>query len=1173
MLLRRAKRPWGRGLYSGICLAGFTLAGKKPLNRPPVALRVDSRQVVVGAALDTHKLLCAFHTVEQLLPHRERQGSVVGTVYNQYRTRNVGDLGRVVKDTPGEGGQHSQPLRFEMVAGVCQRSYQNQAGQIPMLRVVHGNSRTYGAAEQDDMRKGEPQAVGSIADRSPSILVDAFLGGFPLTLPISPIADPEHVAAELLQMQKNVYPVGKVTCIPVEVNYQLGRSRVGDVVGLKPDVIGRSDEHLLDRLRQRGGARRGVREESHAVDNPVTVHSQYNPDDHGESERRRCGSHPRPRSQTFSSKNGHTGKYCISAGAVPAHSPSQRQYIGLVATSTKFTDSEIEQHAFPAIIRAGRALVDRGAVKDIQFYGKDIVASVRAGCRHTAVIARRVPLQYTCTCGYAYGGACEHVIAAMLAVNARDAVQIGLELDTGVQSDKQDTPARDDVPQSELASEIEDLAPPPVARLYLNEYGGLLVLELRFAYGGLAEFARREPDKQRLITRGDGTFCRVHRSRARESMFAARLADFDLVPYSSGSYTPRCTPQLWVQNRLPELVEEGFEVYGRENLQSCQVREDKPSLGLSVRFEGDQVLCEPDVSFDGIAAPLQSVFDAAIKGERYVKLADGSTGVLPQEWLERFVELFALSERRPEGSTLTVSEHQIQVLDRLDSIATASNWDERAREVRRSLATFDGVPHVKTPSQFRGQLRSYQQAGYEWLCFLQQARLGGVLADDMGLGKTIQTLALLQHQKERRVRPRTSLLVVPTSLLFNWTREAQRFAPKLLVMQYHGPQRKKYGAEDMRLADLIITTYGTVQRDLDTLLRLGFNYVILDESQAIKNPLSATSESVRTLRARNHLALSGTPLENNLSELWSLFAFVNPGMLGPYRRFLEHYAKPIERDRNSPRAETLKRLIAPCILRRTKEQVAKDLPPKSENVLYCTMTPSQQTFYEITRDAYRSRIMQSIDEVGMEQSRMQILEGLLRLRQICCHPALVDPKFGGDSGKFSLMDSSLEEIIGGGHKVLIFSQFVSALQIVAKRLERKEIRYQVLTGKTRDRGKAVDDFQTSRDVAVMLISLKAGGTGLNLTAADYVIHLDPWWNPAVENQASARAHRIGQTRNVFVYKMITQDSVEERVLQLQQSKRELFDMIIDTESSVFKTLTRGDIEDLFSGAHAHSGSG
>jgi non-specific serine/threonine protein kinase len=362
---------------------------------------------------------------------------------------------------------------------------------------------------------------------------------------------------------------------------------------------------------------------------------------------------------------------------------------------------------------------------------------------------------------------------------------------------------------------------------------------------------------------------------------------------------------------------------------------------------------------------------------------------------------------------------------------------------------------------------------------------------------------------------------------------------------------------------LILTTYGHLRRDIVFLKDITFNYAILDESQNIKNPLSETSKAVRLLNARNRLALTGTPVENNTMDLWSQFAFVNPGLLGDQNFFKETFMRPIEREQNVQVASTLKRLIFPFVLRRTKEDVAKELPPKVESMIYSPMSDEQQKMYDKWRKSYRDHIMAEIESQGLNKSKFKVLEGLTKLRQISCHPGLIDSGYMDTSGKFDALNEMVEEIILEDHKVLIFSQFVQMLQIIKKSLNVDEIPYAYLDGSTKDRESQVNAFQNDPDIKIFLISLKAGGTGLNLTAADYVIHYDPWWNPAVEMQATDRAYRIGQTRKVFAYKLISKDSVEEKIVKLQNRKRELVNSLISTEESFFKSLNRDDILDLF----------
>ena len=826
----------------------------------------------------------------------------------------------------------------------------------------------------------------------------------------------------------------------------------------------------------------------------------------------------------------------------------------------------IDEHAFPAVVRAGADIHEKQLLRNLQQVGADIHASFECVPTCTAVISRTPgsPVQYTCTCGYKYGGACEHVVAAMLAVNSQRAVQVGFDFEAM---------AREPVPvevEPELlptgAAEVERISTTPTPRLYLEQRDGFLLVELRFAYddthGSIVEFSGRDHDQEKLVVCRDGAVRRIVRSRLREIRVPDQLLDHGLEQYSRGFYTPAWDPGVWVEEDLSALSDAGFEVFGQEKLLATKVRTARPSLGVSVRADGDFFSVQLDATFDGVPASMGDVFQSVMGGTTFVRLSDGSTGRIPDEWIQRLSDVLALVESA--SAPLRVRRAAAPaLLEALDAIAQA-HMGSQAESVRAALRGFDGVTATPLPAGFAGTLRPYQQAGYDWLHFLRRFNLGGCLADDMGLGKTVQTLALLLHEHEQGTKPRTSLLVVPNSLMFNWERESKRFTPGLRILRYHGPDRKRYSHVEMAFADIVLTTYGTVLQDSDILGSIRFNYIILDESQAIKNPLSDSSQKIRRLQGMRRLALSGTPIENGLSELWSLFTFLNPGMLGTYRHFSAHFVKPIQSDPTSPRAQLLRGTIKPCVLRRTKRQVATDLPPKTETVLTCTMDGAQRTLYDITCDLCRAQLATTIHNKGIEHSHIEIVQGLLRLRQICVHPALVDTAFRGDSCKFTLLFERLDGLIADGHRVLIFSQFVTALELLRTALTAKGIRTEILTGKTTDRQGVVDRFQNDDTIPIMLISLKAGGTGLNLTAADYVVHLDPWWNPASENQASDRAYRIGQTRPVFVYKLIVRDSVEERVLLLQQSKQAVFDAVISTEASVLKQLTEDDVLRLFS---------
>ena len=547
------------------------------------------------------------------------------------------------------------------------------------------------------------------------------------------------------------------------------------------------------------------------------------------------------------------------------------------------------------------------------------------------------------------------------------------------------------------------------------------------------------------------------------------------------------------------------------------------------------------------------------KRERYVKLADGSIGEIPEAWLDRYRHLFALGELHDEQ--LRLAPHHVTLLEHL--LEETDHVDAEFERRRERLKDMNGIVSRDLPPGFDGVLRPYQKAGYEWLHFLHDYAFGGCLADDMGTGKTIQTLVFLQSVRTSGQATASSLIVMPRSLIFNWQREIARWTPDLRVL-VHTDQGRSSTVEEFADYDLVLTTYGTMLRDIGLFTTYQFHYVILDEAQAIKNPGSQTARAARALRSDHRLTLTGTPVENSTLELWSQFAFLNPGMLGSLEHFRAEFAAPIENDGDEETAALLRRMVNPFILRRTKDQVALDLPQRDERVLYCEMEPAQAKLYQRYRDHYRALLLNLIDTEGMNDVRMKVLEGLLRLRQICNHPRLVEADFRGRSAKFEQLLETLETLHAEGHKALVFSQFVQMLTLLREHLDQRGLRYAYLDGKTRDRAAVVDAFQANPELPFFLISLKAGGVGLNLTAADYVIHIDPWWNPAVEQQATDRSHRIGQEKPVFIYKLIVRDSVEEKILQLQDRKRALADQLITSERGIVKALTRADVADLFS---------
>jgi len=585
-------------------------------------------------------------------------------------------------------------------------------------------------------------------------------------------------------------------------------------------------------------------------------------------------------------------------------------------------------------------------------------------------------------------------------------------------------------------------------------------------------------------------------------------------------------------------------------------------LKMEVKSGVDWFELDGSAVFGDARISLPRLLRAIKQGETLVKLDDGTLGVLPEDWMKKYGLLAGLGT--VEDGHLRFMRPQAGLLDALLAAEPNVAVDAIFARVRQELRGFTGVIAADPPAQFTGELRGYQREGLGWLFFLQRFGFGGCLADDMGLGKTIQVLALLESRRAVRstqsgsVR-RPSLVIVPRSLVFHWKREADRFAPDLAILDHSGVARRKPG-DHFEDYDLVITTYGTLARDAIQFKEQRFDYCILDEAQAIKNASTLASKAVRLVRSDHRLAMSGTPVENHLGELWSLFEFLNPGMLGSATIFAS-----IGRNPDEPTRALLARALRPFILRRTKGQVAAELPEKTEQTIYCDLEGKEKKLYDELRDYYRARLLRGDASEGNGRYQIQVLEALLRLRQAACHPGLIDKKkIAEPSAKIDTLLAQLDQVLEENHKVLVFSQFTSLLAIVRSRLDTANIPYAYLDGRTRDREARVEQFQKDPGVRLFLISLKAGGLGLNLHAAEYVYLLDPWWNPAVEAQAIDRAHRIGQTRRVFAYRLIARDTVEEKVLALQQSKRDLADAIISADNSIMRNLTREDLELLLS---------
>jgi hypothetical protein len=602
------------------------------------------------------------------------------------------------------------------------------------------------------------------------------------------------------------------------------------------------------------------------------------------------------------------------------------------------------------------------------------------------------------------------------------------------------------------------------------------------------------------------------------------------------------------------------------------------TFSLSVTSGIDWFELHGEIRFDDRIAKLPELLTALKRGENLIPLDDGTFGILPEEWLKKYGMLPRFGTAQDDHFRFSLC--QVGLLDALLASQPEFKCDHVFQHAREELMNFSGVQPCNPPEGFTGALRGYQKDGLGWIHFLEKFGFGGCLADDMGLGKTVQVLAMLEERRQKRLLavqkagkgkgltrqdgfPGPSLVVAPKSLVFNWIQEAKRFTPKLKVLDHTGANRLKPG-DHFENYDVILTTYGTLRNnDAVEFKDVQFDCCILDEGQMIKNASSQSAKATRLLKANHRLVLSGTPIENHLGELWSLFEFLNPGMLGSATVF-----KLSGPGAGNPDPETrtlLGKALRPFILRRTKGQVARELPEKLEQTLYCDLDSKQRKLYNELRDHYRRSLLNQVEREGMNKSKIQILEALLRLRQAALHPGLIDrSKKFHPSAKLEVLLSQLEQITEEEHKVLVFSQFTSFLAILREELDKQKTPYAYLDGQTRNRGGVVEQFQTDPDCRLFLLSLKAGGLGLNLTSAEYVYLLDPWWNPAVEAQAIDRTHRIGQTRKVFAYRIIARDTVEEKVLELQQTKRALADAIINADNSLIRNLAREDLELLLS---------
>jgi len=707
----------------------------------------------------------------------------------------------------------------------------------------------------------------------------------------------------------------------------------------------------------------------------------------------------------------------------------------------------------------------------------------------------------------------------------------------------------------------------PEVKLMLHEKGDYLVFQPIFTYKG---FDTKAKDKDELIIPQGDKVIVVHRNRIAESQFIDRLRTLhsNFISFDDGAALALKGAEVlknnWFFLFVDAMNEARTPVYGFESLKNFRFNTAKPTTHIYISSHTDWFDAKVDILFGDQKVSVAEVKKALANKQQFVQLNDGTLGILPEEWLKKYSLLFRVGEGRTDQ--LKLSRYHLSVIDELYDNRDAEELTIRLEEKYDRIRSFDNIKEIDAPINLQPILRPYQVAGFQWLNYLQEVSWGGILADDMGLGKTVQALSFLQHFYDTHDGALKALVVCPTTLIYNWENEIKKFTPELEYYIHHGSLRSR-NLEELGKHHVIITTYGTLRSDIKLFLQIPLDYVILDESQAIKNPSSKVTKAASLLNAKHRLCMSGTPLQNNTFDIYAQMNFLNPGMLGSVEFFRQEFAIPIDKFGEAEQKEHLKKILYPFILRRTKEQVAKDLPAKTETVLFCEMEDEQRKIYDAYRNDFRSRIMGTIEEQGISRSQLTILQGLMKLRQICDSPAILNEQeqFPNHSIKLEELAREITENIGN-HKALVFSQFLGMLGLIREKLTQLGVKFEYFDGSTSapDREKAIQAFQNDEETRVFLISLKAGGVGLNLTAADYVYIVDPWWNPAVEQQAIDRTHRIGQTKNIFAYRMICKDTIEDKIVQLQEKKRLLAKELISDDATFVKALTREDVEYLFS---------
>ncbi|RZK81364.1 MAG: ATP-dependent helicase [Pedobacter sp.] len=706
--------------------------------------------------------------------------------------------------------------------------------------------------------------------------------------------------------------------------------------------------------------------------------------------------------------------------------------------------------------------------------------------------------------------------------------------------------------------------------VYLSESGEFVLITPVMKYGGLeipVISKKQIRSKDRL-----GNLFTLARDTDRELQFISNIArthpyfldqmeEFGDQEHADCFYLhrKRFLEEAWFLEAFETWRNKGIAILGFNELKENKLSQYKANISIVVNSGMDWFETAIKIKFNQQTVALKHLHKSIRNKNKFVQLDDGTAGILPKEWIAKFEAYFNAGEiiedqlRTPNINFRSVDE--LYEDDLLDGKAK-----EQLTFFKSKLSAFESIADVPVPADLNAELRRYQREGLNWLNFLDDFNFGACLADDMGLGKTIQVISFLLSQRDK-IGFNTNLIVVPASLIANWQQEIIKFAPSLAVLTIYGAERSKT-AQNFSNYEVVLTSYGTLLSDIRFLKEYRFNYVFLDESQTIKNPESQRYKAARLLQSRSKVVLTGTPIENNTFDLYGQLSFACPGLLGSKEEFKRLYSVPIDQFKDSTRAKELQKRINPFILRRTKEQVAKELPDKTEMVIYCEMGQQQREVYDTCREEIRDMLLGRTED-EYTKSAMHVLKGITKLRQICNSTALMkDDKYYGDIS--SKMEVLLEQIEGKSpnHKILVFSQFVTMLDLVKKELDGKAIGYAYLTGKTRNRAEVVNSFQEDPEKRVFLISLKAGGTGLNLTQADYVYLIDPWWNPAVENQAIDRVYRIGQQKNVVAVRLICPDTIEEKIMKMQATKRNIANDLIRTDDSVFKHLTKNDLLNL-----------